>query len=267
MHTILLPIITFFTVLSCAVKSQTVDFFEENRTYDYIDTVIRKVENTIDENWFVVRNGDGFDIYFCKTCMDACADSLNSKYNTRYNRMRITRQDFFNTLGPDSIRYYSTVSHRGQLLTLDPNEEYKSGVYKKNGVIKISVQFEKKWSEAKYKEVFQHNESIKEDIIKEPLGKSNMDIFADYRFWVPKDRYLLDRSDKGDFIRLPYESFWYNYSIFIIPDKPSYFTRIMFLNEEGLEFKGDRVDLNQERIILLNSLAYCLGINDYNIVN
>lgn len=245
--------------LSFNISAQSSEIFSSKKL-DFIDSLISKVSNTVNENWYLVKQEKGFDIYYCKSCTDQYYDSLKNQKG--FNRLLMDRYDIFNEQGPDSVCYYSSVSYE---YTDDISEIRNS--YKNNGIMKISVKLEKTWSHKKIKHIKAHNDSIKNDIIQKPLGKSNKDIFSDYRFWLPNNQLLLKQSNKGNFIRLPYSSYWYDYSIFITPDKPSFFCSIMYIDKnDDYFFSNPKNNLEKERSVLLHSLANCMGINDFKII-
>lgn len=237
---------------------------------DSIDSLIIRVQNTLSKEWFVEKKANGFDVFFCRSCNENYIDSINN--TPSYNRKNIqnnasfkffTREHFFERNGPDSVSYYSTVSQE-----FSTNEIRK--YYEANGVMKIMVRLEQKWSKKKYKSIQNKNNTLKNEITKKSLGKSNMTIFEDYRFWVPNQPWLLNRIKDYDFSfqQLPYTSDWFEYSIFIYQDKPTQFCNIMYCDPlDNLYYKNKRNKLEHERLTALTSIAYALGIKNYKVLN
>jgi hypothetical protein len=136
--------------------------------------------------------------------------------------------------------------------------------------MKISVEIEDKWSDSKYTKIENQNNQLKEEIIKENLGKTNMSIFGDYRYWIPTQSWLLRRIEnyKFSFVQLPYSSNSLNYSIFIKQDKPCQFCKVLFCNPKDKNYYRDKRNfIEHERTVALTSIANALGIRDYKILN
>lgn len=239
---------------------------------DVLDSLIKRVESSLSQDWFVVKKKEGFDVFFCRSCNEQYLDSMDNRPTYSHENIQngiyrkyYTRTEFFTKNGADSVCYYSTVSME---YSNDTNEINKG--YQPNDILKISVNISPKWNDEKYAEIQSQNNQLKNEIIKESLGKTNTSIFADYRYWIPTQPWLLKRI-KGlnfSFEQLPYSSDWFNYSIFIVQDKPCQFCKVLYCNpKDKSHHNNKRNDLEHERAVALYSIAYALGIKDYQILN
>lgn len=253
------------------VVSNSMGMGSSNSSMDIIDTLIQRVESTLSNDWFVVRRNNGFDVFFCRSCYDKYVDSTNklkNSINGRKNRILILQnsaRSIFEQNGPDSIYYYQTVSLAANTDTTLSRKDFAS-----NAIMKISVDIEPKWDISKYNKILDQNNLLRDEIIKDNLGKTNMNIFKDYRFWVPNQNWLLSRIKNFEFSfqQLPYESSWYNYSIFIYQDKPYQFCDALFCNPNDFYyFKNIKNYIDKDRDQALLTIAYSLGIKDYKIYN
>lgn len=239
---------------------------------DHIDTLIRRVEHVLSDEWFIVKQKNGFDVMFCRSCNDAYLDSVNNKpfYNQFEGQKSVarnffSREAFFTENGPDSVCYLPTAS---RVRSTDTTQIKK--LYKANGIMKISVRIAPKWTNIAYVLADSNNTILKNEILKEDLGKTDMSIFEDYRYWIPTQLWLLERIKNFDFSfkQLPYSSVWFNYSIFIYQDKPIQFCKALYCDPtQSNYYKDERNNLEHVRAVALNSIAYALGIKDYKILN
>lgn len=261
MKTLLLLCISLFSFTSQLTAQLSVPL---------LDSLCDEIEATIGEDWFIIREKHGFKVYFCRSCQNAY-DSFLAKQSWPRDIPFKPREDFFDLKNMDSVSYYPTVSSYGSIDMRSDSLYHasKRKFYKADDVLMFKVSFEPKWTAEKYQSVYEKNELLKAEILKEPLFKSNDGIFSDYRFWLPSD-FWKKRTKKYTFYfkRLPYISKTLDYSIFIVPDKPYYFTKPMYVDKTDAEYyENPKNKLEAERKRALKIIALTLGIHDYRFVN
>ena len=210
-----------------------------------------KLTKKLNNNWFVFANKYSLTVYYGKSCQEKYIKYLEDTSSGALDN--ISRLEFFNDIGPDSICYFSGVSHYYQ--ETKTKEEYKNR-YPNNGIIKFEIIIQKEWSKERYNSILDKNDSIKAIILKNPLGKSNLGVFSDYRFWLPNHTHFGKITE--EFERLPYVSNYYENSIFLVPDKPYYFNRIS---------KVGVIDIEEQRDYALKTIAKSLGFINFNLSN
>lgn len=127
----------------------------------------------------------------------------------------------------------------------------------------------KKWTQDKFNAVLARNNQLKDSILLQPMYKTNMGIFSDYRFWLPEEN-LRSRTQGLDFYfeRLPYESLTLDKSIFMLHNKPFYFAKTFLVDKKDQEYCLKQENhLEDERSRTLKIIALALGIHDFVIVN
>lgn len=222
----------------------------------------------IGDSWYFKETKAGFRVTFCRSC--------NENYNTYeertdYYSKKLMRDDFFKPELIDSVSNYATVSlppHPTHYSRKEMNA-YLSELYAPDGILQFDVIVSKKWSKEKVEMTLAKNNQLKDSILREPLFKTSMDIFSDYRYWLPED-HLRSRTKGLDFYfeRLPYESIIIDNAIFILHNKPSYFSKPMLVDKSDPEyFYKEENHLEDERRRTLKTIALVLGIHDYVILN
>lgn len=216
------------------------------------------LNKNLSTDWFVFANKYSLTIYYGKSCQEKFM--ANIRDTTDGAPDKISRLEFFNDNGPDSICYSPSVSLE--------YKEYKSkGEYQKNypnnGIIKFEILIQKEWSQVRYEEVLNRNDSMKQivtDFLDENPRKFISSVFTDYRFWVPLKNSFNFLPDKNelDFQKLPYFSNYFQNSIFVTQDKP-YLSAL-------ISEKGD-FNVNKERDNALKIIAKSLGLVNYHLVN
>lgn len=233
-----------------------------------LDSLYKEVEFLIGDSWFFEETKNGFKVTFCRSCKDAYNNYLDT---TSIVNRPLNRDYFFKEELIDSVANYSTVSRSPMGFNTSKEEKiaYNTAMYKPDGILSFNVRIEKKWSQKKWSEVLARNNQLKDSILKQPLYKTNMAIFSDYRYWLPED-YLKQRTSGLDFYfeRLPYESSIINKSIFIEHNKKNYFSEPMLVDKQDPEFFNKNENhLEDERKRTLKIIALVLGIDDYVFVN
>ena len=233
-----------------------------------MDSLYREIELLIGVTWFLEESINGFQVTYCKSCNESYINYLNI---TDFFSRTLARKDFFKEELMDSISYYSTVSNSpvSQKWTKQERIDHFSELYKTTDVLRFNVRFEKKWSNEKLDSILLKNNQLKDSILKEPLYKSNMKFFSDYRFWIPDDNWRRRTQNLNFYFeRLPYESLILEESIFILHNKPFFFAEPMLVDKNDPEYfyKGEN-RLESERRRTLKIIALCLGIHNYVIVN
>ncbi len=247
---IIFPLILLFSFHSIA---------QTNSTLDSISSEVKKV---LGEDWFLVQKGNGFEIFFCRSCQENYYNSNQSLKN---------RYDFFTVDKADSISYYPTVS-TGVIspnLSVTERKQQLQKFYSTNDLLSFEVILTPIWDKEKQDSVQRNNKLLEQEILKDPIYKTSMAIFSDYRFWLPDDN-LKERTSKYPFYfeRLPYESGTLDYSIFIIQDKSDFFTEACYVDKNDPEYYlNTRNFLEYERVKTLKAIALALGITDFRIIN
>jgi len=236
-----------------------------------LEAIREEVRSVIGKDWFLTQTASGFKVTFCRSCQKHYEDSCNYQDKTFGFHFPLSRDSFFNPEQIDSVCYYPTVSLPPQPFYASDSARHadKLKAYQVNGILSFEIRIEAKWDEKKYRELMAQNELLKTEILKEPLYKTSKDIFSDYRFYLPED-YLKQRTEKYPFYfeRLPYSSKLYDYSIFLIPDKPNFFCSPLYVDKSDPRFY-DAISnfLEEERQRTLKIIALSLGILDFKIVN
>lgn len=245
---------TFLLLISLVLFSFT--HKEKKELEPILNKIIRDLETVLSQDWYIVPNQAGFEINYCPTCMDkyiAWRDSTNKSH-------LFTRTDIFEKFGPDSVYFHSMVS----IVRSTPEDYFAKTI--NNGLLKIKVDFTSKWDSTKINEVQAKNDALLEAILSQPVYKTDMRQFEDYRRYVPKN-YWKDRTAHlgySEFQRLPYSSAFYDYSIFIDFGEHCYSCRADYIISKNPETK--KIELRyldktsfQTQVIL----AYVLGIPDF----
>lgn len=231
-----------------------------------LDSIRVEIEELIGFDWFLTPTESGFTISFCRSCHEEYISSVSSPGKYEWPN-EPSRGDFFDLARMDSICYLGCC-----YLGFNPDDSeaklHRESLerYKANGVMSFEVSFEKKWKEEKYLKIQSQNELLKEEILKTPLYKTDMDIFSDFRFFLPWDD-LRDRTTKFDFYfeRLPYTSEFLDCSIFIIPNKPFGAIPIYVDKRDPYYYRNESNRIESELSRTLKMVALALGIRDYKL--
>jgi|GEM_PF-5982283 len=244
---------------------------QQEMSQEKITEIGNKVQEVIGEHWYVYEADNGFDIYYCRSLQQqyqAWADK-NPELVFEGQPLAESLQAFFKPEMADSVSYYAILSLSAKSFD-DPQQDVKDRIrFRKNGVLKFGIRFEAAWSPEKIEKIQQKNNLLKEAILAEPIYKTSLDIFADYRYWLPEERWR-DRTQPYDFYfqRLPYTSAWYPYAVFITPDKPYFFCDVLYADPSNPQYYKDAQNfIEQERCKTLQVVAFCLGISDFRLLN
>jgi len=233
-----------------------------------IDSLYDEIEFLIGDDWYFEQTKTGFNVTFCRSCQE----NFNSyQETTDFFSRELTRDDFFQLELIDSISYYTHVSSYSNLSnhTREEKNKFLAEFYKADDILHFELTLSKKWTKEKIESVLSKNNQLKDSILREPLYKSNMGVFSDYRYWLPTNQWR-SRTEGLNFYfeRLPYESMIIDKSIFILHNKPFYFAEPMLVDKNDPEyFYYHENNLEDERRRTLKIIALVLGIHDYVIVN
>lgn len=249
-HFIILIFVCFSTYFSHAQESNN------------LDELIDEIELQIGEEWFLQKTDSGFSVSFCRSCAENYSDYLDTS-STR----ELPKDHFFESDKLDSISCDSWVSrYTGHNFKTEQERiDYYNDYYKPYSTLQFDVVFENKWSNEQVDSILANNTLLKEAILEEPLYKTDLNIFADYRYELPSD-FLQKRTTKYDFYfeRLPYESRKLDSSIFIIENDVFFFCHPVLVDKDDRTFfKKDENFLEAERQRVLKAVAKLLKINDY----
>lgn len=239
-------LITFLSLIqSQLVLSKDIEKLSE-KFPDTLNHIIHDVESVIDPNWFIEKNDSGFTLFYCPTCQSeyirfSSIDNILSD-TSLYENGYPTRNDFLTQYGPDSLHF------RNMIGGYDPGSK-EQNPYPKNGILKLDVYFQPKWSQSKIDHSQKKNDEIKL-CVNENHRRIHSVSFYDYRLFI-HDKFW----DCDSMIRLPYSSSWYNYSIFIVLDPDNYFSLPLW--------PEDGTDLHSYLFRTMRTLAFSLGINDF----
>lgn len=258
---------TLSLILSSFIVFATSEVKAQNISKPVLDSLCDEMEQLLGDDWFISRTKHGFNVYFCRSCQEEYKQYLNENDWPHWK----TKYDFFSLEKLDSVAYYPTVSAYGSINT-SSDSLYDASMkvfYKADDILMFEIQIERKWEEKKYDSIYSNNELLKTEILKEPLYKSNENIFSDYRFWLPSSHWKNRTKELNLFFqRLPYSSLTLDYSIFIIPDKPYYFCNPFYVDKTDSEYYDNKAnELDAERRKTLKIIALVLGVHDYQIVN
>lgn len=261
---------TFKPLLYLFLLAYSFNGFSQKISSEKLELIRSEIQSVLGDDWFLTPTKSGFKVTFCRSCQKRYVDSCNSRPENRDWIFPPSRELFFDPHHMDSVCYYTTVSNESNPFSENDSMRYVylENFYKTNGILSFEVRIEKKWSDKKYQEVAAKNDTLKKEILKEPLYKMSMNIFSDYRFWLPED-YFKNRTKNYNFYfeRLPYSSELYDYSIFIIQDKPYYFCSPLYVDKNDRYFYN-RISnkLEHERERTLKIIALALGILDFKVV-
>lgn len=260
-------LLTFLLLGSFQVQAQT--------EQKILDSLYREIEFLIGDEWFLERTQDGFSVTYCRTCQEKWKAYEDTTFPAGIIHPRVmsarSRPSFFEPEFIDSISYYTLVSSYNPAFgNYTPEEKinYFREFYKANAILKFDVTFSDKWSDKKIGHVLSKNNQLKDSILSKPLYKTSMNIFSDYRYWVPEERFR-ERTKGLNFYfeRLPYESMIIDESIFIEHNQPFYFGLPMFVDRNDPEYYDNpKNELEDERARTLKIIAMVLGIHDYKII-
>lgn len=234
-----------------------------------IDSLYNEIDLLTGESWYLERTERGFKLTFCRSCAEKYNLYLDS--SDSFHR-QLSRNDFFLEHQFDSISYFPTSSHIPMPYNWSENDktDYFTKLYIPQTVLQFEVKIEQKWSDQEYDLVLRKNNELKEAILKEQIFKSNLNIFSDYRFWLPSGEWKT-RTEEFNyyFERLPYSSLTIiNKSIFIEHNKPSFFCEPMLVDKnDDTFFDKNQNNLENERRRTLKIIALTLGVHDYRVVN
>ena len=260
------------------IFSQSINnlFAQQKPSNEELTEICNKVEQVIGEDWFVHQTNNGFEVYFCRSCNENYQKWVKNNdfsLGTENHATHFTQKDRYNFFKPelaDSMSYFGTVSQLVHPFIDSAQLRNFKAEYPNNGIMKFVFKIDRKWTEKKVSDAAANNELLKTEILSTPLYKTSMDIFSDYRFWLPES-YLRQRTEKGyDFYfeRLPYSSCWYDYSIFIEQDKPWFYCEPAYVDPSEENYPGNpRIFIEDERCRTLKIIALTLGINDFTLIN
>ena len=256
----------FKVFLFCLLLNPFHSFAQKNK--DALDSLFSEIEFLIGPSWFFEVTKNGFEVTYCRSCNENYTNYLDS---TDFFSRELYRSDFFQEGQIDSISYFSMVSNMPipRNWTDEQRIEYFTELYRADDILKFEVIVDSEWSKEKTTSVLSKNNQLKDSILRKPLYKSNLDIFSDYRFWLPGEHWK--RRTQGlnfYFERMPYESLIMDKSIFILHNKPFFFAEPMLVDKTDSEyFHKEQNRLEDERKRTLKIIALALGIHDYKIVN
>ncbi|MCR9170888.1 MAG: hypothetical protein NXI10_00230 [bacterium] len=236
-------------------------------TQEFLDSLYDEIQFLIGDEWYLEPTKDGFQVTFCRSC---AKNYKHYKDSSGFILRERSITEFFAEDKIDSIAFVPLVSSYHNLDAYSEEERHAFLVnkYKPEGILRFEVRIEKPWSEKKIEQILAQNEELKDSILREPLYKSNMSIFADYRYWLPGE-YWNRRTKSLNFYfeRLPYKSEIMDASILIDPSLSSFFARYMLVDKEDAYFyKKQENLLMEERNRTLKIIALALGIHDYKIL-
>lgn len=256
----------FKPLLYCLLITSFQSSAQTNR--EVLDSLYSEIEFLIGEPWFLEETNKGFQVTYCRSCHENYMNYIDS--TDLFSRER-SRLDFFRNDLIDSVSYFSIVSNAPIPRNWSDEQriEYFTELYQANDILQFKVIVDEQWSSPKTASVLSKNNQLKDSILKEPLYKSNMDIFSDYRFWLPSE-YWKRRTQGLNFYfeRMPYESLIIDQAIFILHNKPFFFAQPLLVDKMDSEyFFKEQNYLEDERRRTLKIIALTLGIHDYKIVN
>ncbi len=234
----------------------------------FIDSVTTKVKALLPKNWFVVQNTTGFSVYYCRSCAEYETVKLKEE-NATASSEKIAL-NYFTTHGADSVSFYSMLSP-DYIYKADPSaplsdseKKEARGKYKPADILKLDVVFTTKWENAHYDSIKNNNELLREKVLAQLPAKRSPKEFDDFRYWVPGKEWNSITQQSFSFERLPYQSSWYNYSVFIIPHLPFYDCSILYCDKKDPDYyTNPDNDMNREYSMIQGIIAYALGIKDY----
>jgi len=247
---------------------------------------VKQLRQLLNDDWMIVPIDSGFSVYYNKgqnvkydqhfTYTQPKVNMVKTEWDTTSSyvekepQTKVRERPFsyytYNNIEPDSICWFSTLNPSFNYCIT--NSELRKS-YNKDGILKIDITFQSKWSKNKVDNVMNRNNKLSAEMINGGLTNTNESIFYDYRYWVPKN-YWQRKSELYDywFQRLPYESLiTKDYSIFINPNVKCFFCEPLYVDDlDSMYFVKDNNYLEAERQRTLRIIALSLGIQDFEIV-
>ncbi len=238
----------------------------------FIDSVANKIESLLPKNWFLSKNENGFSVSYCRSCSEFESKKLK-KMKASETTQKIASV-YFKQHGADSVSYYSLISlpliHFPWDTIHPPSAWDKSKlreIYKPNDIVIINVLFKARWTKEHLDTVKAHNEVLRHIRMKESIGKKQDSYKSkDFRSWTRHEDWNGKTKNYPFTIeQLPYESAWYNYSIFITPGRNCSYGGIMYYDKNDIEFYANpENEITHEFDMVRLIISYGLGIRDYS---
>jgi hypothetical protein len=234
-----------------------------------LDSLVSQIQFLIGDSWYVDSTENGIDVTYCRSCGERYLDYLET---TDPYEAILDRGDFFTNNLLDSVCYFTTISQLPvpTMRSEKKRIEYYTKRYLPNDILRFTITFDRKWSQQKLDSILLNNELLKDKILEEPVYKTSMDMFSDYRFCVPNGgNNWKKRTQEFDFYfeRLPYSSLTIDASIFVEHNKLGFFSiPILVDRRDETFFDKPENKLEDERQRVLKIIALALGIYDYSIV-
>jgi hypothetical protein len=236
----------------------------------FIDSVSKKIEGLLPTNWLIIKHDSGFSVFYCRSCIEYANKEI-IKVENYYSTPKSLALSYFMQKGPDSVSFYSGLNlaykydPKGMLPLTESERKADREKYKPDGILKLDIVFSKKWSAGHLDTTRIHNELLRKKIMEQALGKNSVE-FESLRYWVPKN-YWKEKTREYSFFfeRLPYESSWYNYSIFMIPRIGFLGCEIMYCEKNDPEYYYKMENhITREYHSVEGIISYALGIKDFN---
>ncbi len=278
-----MKILLTFLLAALGVVSygQNAQIYNNRKLNNAFDGIYDQFSQTLSENWFVSRSESSIFLTYCRSCQEIYERSIDSlillnntradssrEYKMKEMREHVKwgeypsrwRESIFKQRGPDSVSFYSPL---GRGFGPSTQEDYQP-----EDILQIEIRFEPLWSDKQIQKVWSRNDTLKAEILKEPLYKTVIS-FDDYRAFLPQD-YLKARTKRLDyyFERLPYKSKKYKYSIFISTTEKELCTEVILVDKsDPLYFLKHENNLEREKASALIVVAYVLGLEDFKYIN
>lgn len=236
-------------------------------TQKFLDSLYDEIQFLIGDEWYLEPTEKGFQVTFCRSCAENCKKHYDTTTHFLYN---VDCSDFFDEGLYDSVAIFSHVNGYNNTDQLSPEERhnYFTDKYRPDAILRYEFTIEKTWSKWKVAKIQEMNDELRDSILREPLYKSNMAIFSDYRFWLPSDRWK-NRTQSLNFYfqQLPYSSGKMDASIFLKHNQNSFFSGYMLVDKNDPKYyENERNLLQDTRYRTLKIIALALGLEDFKII-
>lgn len=193
------------------------------------------------------------NIYFCRSCGEREID------DERRSSGFIQRLTNFDLHGPDSVALQHMVNP-----VMYPSKEDLRKMLKPEAIIKISIRFERRWSQSKYDRIKTQNDTL--IAVLERKKQYSAIPSDDFRATIPDStvwkRYLTEYDFY--FERLPYESYLTDKSIIFDADLPGDYNTPFYVDRnDSLYFMNNNNYMGEFYRQSRYQIAYALGLKDY----
>jgi len=242
--------LSIFTLISCLNR----EFSAPHRMED-VNNLDSRIRNVLNEDWIILYEKNLTNIYFCPTCNDPDSNSNIPAFSFFFAESQLKLK------GPDSVAFLTAVNPP----TYQTKDELMRYI-RPDGILKIMIRYEDKWSESKYERVKSMNDTLIAELKANGLSPEKYSSFSDFRANIPDSSKWHKYLTKSDyyFQRLPYNSSITDKSILIDDGLPYDWSYPFYVDKtDSLYYLNKKNSMLYEHSRIMYCIAYALGIEDY----